>query len=119
MSPFSAPFSWGTHKREAAAPKAKPAAFWEGPALFGRNRESRSREVLFLHPACGTAGAGIWPEAVPRKWIAEKGAGLLNCSAMEAVSEGPSAQRLWVECAVQSAAITRCESKQLWERRKR
>ena len=36
----------------------------EGPVLFGRNRESRSREA---------AGAGIWPEAVPRKMSGRKG----------------------------------------------
>ena len=31
---------------------------WEGPATFGRNRESRTREA---------AGRRNWPEAVPRK----------------------------------------------------
>jgi hypothetical protein len=34
--------------------------------------KQKSRSAFLLHPACGTAGAGIWPEAVPRKWIAEK-----------------------------------------------
>jgi hypothetical protein len=41
--------------------------------LFGRSRESRSREVRFVHPQCGTAGAGIWPEQCPGKCAAEKG----------------------------------------------
>src|SRR5215470_11739027 len=33
-------------------------ALWEGPVMFGRNRESRTREA---------AGRRNWPEAVPRK----------------------------------------------------
>ena len=40
---------------------------------FGRNRESRSREVRFVHPGYGTAGAGIGPKPCPGKCAAEKG----------------------------------------------
>jgi len=39
---------------------------------FGRNRESRSREVRFLHPGHGTAGVGILPKQRPRKSGEEK-----------------------------------------------
>ena len=48
------------------------AALWEGPARFGRNRESRSREVRRLHPGYGTAGVGILPKQRPSKCAAEK-----------------------------------------------
>jgi hypothetical protein len=41
--------------------------------VFGRNRESRSREVRFLHPGYGTAGVGILPKQRPSKSAAEKG----------------------------------------------
>jgi hypothetical protein len=51
----------------------RAAALWEGPARFGRNRESRSREVRFLHPGYGTAGVGILPKQRPSKCAAEKG----------------------------------------------
>ena len=37
----------------------------EGPVLFGRNREGRSREA---------AGRRNWPEAVPRKMSGRKSA---------------------------------------------
>jgi len=40
---------------------------------FRRNRESRGREVRFVHPEYGTAGAGIWPEQCPGKCVAEEG----------------------------------------------
>lgn len=50
----------------------RAAALWEGPARFGRNRESRSREVRFLHPGYGTAGVGILPKQRPSKCVAEK-----------------------------------------------
>ncbi len=77
MSPFSAPFS-GHCKARGRCSQGEVAAFWEGPASFGRNRESRSRAVRYSHPGYGTAGAGIWPEAVPRNGSAAKGASLLN-----------------------------------------
>src|SRR6266404_6201915 len=54
---FLAPFSWGTQKREAAAPKVS-GCFMGGTHVLGRSRESRSREA---------AGRRNWPEAVPRK----------------------------------------------------
>ncbi len=50
----------------------RAAALWEGPARFGRNRESRSREVRFSHPGYGTAGVGILPKQRPSKCAAEK-----------------------------------------------
>jgi hypothetical protein len=63
---FLAPFSSGTQKREAAAPKAS-GALWEGPATFGRNRESRTREA---------AGRRNWPEAVAQEKERQKKASL-------------------------------------------
>ena len=50
----------------------RAAALWEGPARFGRNRESRSREVRSMHPGYGTAGVGILPKQRPSKGEAEK-----------------------------------------------
>lgn len=43
-----------------------------GTVHFGRNRESRSREVRRLHPGYGTAGVGILPKQRPSKSAAEK-----------------------------------------------
>jgi hypothetical protein len=66
MSPFSAPFFWGTQKREAAAPK--PSDYISGGAqeifggvsedFLGGNGKAEGAKV---------PGAGIWPEAVPGK----------------------------------------------------
>jgi Ni,Fe-hydrogenase III small subunit len=66
MSPFSAPFFWGTQKREAAAPK--PSVCFSGGAqeifggvfedFLGGNGKVEGAKV---------PGAGIWPEAVAQK----------------------------------------------------
>jgi hypothetical protein len=66
MSPFSAPFFWGTQKRAAAAPKPSDCIS-EGPQeIFGGVSED------FLGgdgkaEGAKVPGAGIWPEAVTRK----------------------------------------------------
>src|SRR6266478_1530128 len=60
---FLAPFSWGTQKRVAAAPKASGCFMGGTCVLLGRNRESRSREA---------AGRRNWPEAVPKKMRGRK-----------------------------------------------
>src|SRR6266576_1709719 len=57
MSPFSAPFFWGTQSERPLLPK-RAGALWERPVVFRRSRESRSGEA---------AGRRNWPEAVPRK----------------------------------------------------
>src|SRR5438552_18528716 len=58
FSPFSCPIFLGHLIRERPLLPRRAGALWEGPVLFGRNRESRSREA---------AGRRNWPEAVPRK----------------------------------------------------
>src|SRR6266581_9602500 len=63
FSPFSAPFSWGTRYAKRPLLPKRVGALWEGPPLFGRNRESRTREA---------AGRRNWPEAVPRKMCGRK-----------------------------------------------
>jgi hypothetical protein len=42
----------------------RAGALWEGPVVFGRNRESRNREA---------AGRRNWPEQCPGKCAVEKG----------------------------------------------
>ena len=62
------PCNWCTQVQADTAPK-RAAALWEGPARFGRNRESRIREVRTLHPEDGTAGVGILPKQRPsQRW---------------------------------------------------
>jgi len=66
MSPFSAPFFWGTQKREAAAPKPSDCISGGAQEIFsgvsedflGGNGKAEGAKV---------PGAGIWPEAAPRK----------------------------------------------------
>jgi len=60
---FLAPFSWGTQKREAAAPKASGC-------FMGGTCDVREGAVK-AEPA-KLPGAGIWPEAVPRKMRGRK-----------------------------------------------
>ena len=77
MSPFSAPFFRGTQKREAAAPKpsvcisggAQEIFGWVSEDLLGGDGKAEGAKV---------PGAGIWPEAVPRKNKRQKKADLLN-----------------------------------------
>jgi hypothetical protein len=69
MSPFSAPFFWGTQKRGLLLPR-RAAALWEGTRWCkGGTWKAEGAKVQ---------GAGIWPEAVPRKNERQKKAGLLN-----------------------------------------
>ena len=66
MSLFSAPFFWGTQKREAAAPKPSDC-------ISGGTQETLRGVLQDFLGGDGKAegarvpGAGIWPEAVPRK----------------------------------------------------
>jgi hypothetical protein len=69
---FLAPFFWGTQSERPLLPR-RAGALREGPVPFGRNRQSRSREVRSVHPGHGTAGAGIGPKQCPGKAVAEKG----------------------------------------------
>ena len=48
----------GAPRSERPLLPRRAGALWEGPATFGRNRESRTREA---------AGRRNWPEAVPGK----------------------------------------------------
>src|SRR5713226_7611892 len=58
MFSFFLPHFLGALRSERPLLPKRAGALWEGPALFGRNRESRRREA---------AGRRNWPEAVPRK----------------------------------------------------
>lgn len=60
---FSPHFPGAPQSERPLLPK-RVAALWEGPARFGRNRESRSQEA---------AGRRNWPEAVPKKMSSERG----------------------------------------------
>ena len=66
MSPFSAPFFWGTQKREAAAPKPSDC-------ISGGTQEivvGVSQDFLGGNGKAEGAkaqGAGIWPEQCPEK----------------------------------------------------
>jgi hypothetical protein len=74
MSPFSAPFSWGTQKREAAAPKPSDCISGGVQEIFG----GASEDLLGGDGKAEGAkvqGAGIWPEAVPRTNEKQKKAG--------------------------------------------
>ena len=71
MSPFSAPFFWGTEKREAAAPKPSDCISGGAQEIFG----GVSEDFLGGNGKAESAkvpGAGIWPEAVPRKMRGRK-----------------------------------------------
>ena len=54
MSPFSAPFFWGTQKRGLLLPK-RAAALWEGTQWCKGGTGKAEAAKL--------PGAGIWPEA--------------------------------------------------------
>jgi hypothetical protein len=62
MSPFSAPFFWGTQERGLLLPK-RAAALWEG-TRWGRGGTGKA-EVAKL------PDAGISPKRCPGKWLAE------------------------------------------------
>jgi hypothetical protein len=55
---FSLPHFPGAPKSERPLLPRRAGALWEGPVVFGRSRESRTREA---------AGRRNWPEAVPRE----------------------------------------------------
>jgi hypothetical protein len=57
------PYFLGAPKKRGVLLPRRVAAFWEGPVMYGRNREIRSREA---------AGRRNWPEAVPRKMNGKK-----------------------------------------------
>ena len=59
---------------------------------FGRNRESRSREVRSLHPGYGTAGVGILPKQRPSKYAAEKDKCTVSVHSDEAKGNGRTAR---------------------------
>jgi hypothetical protein len=63
MSPFSAPFFWGTQKRRLLLPKQE-AALWEGTQWCKGGTERAEDEKL--------PGAGISPKPCPRKCAGEK-----------------------------------------------
>ena len=75
---FFLPHFPGVPRSERPLLPRRAGALWEGPVPFGRNQESRTREVRCVHPGDGTAGAGIWPEAVPRKLSGRKKARYRN-----------------------------------------
>ena len=60
---FFLPHFPGAPKSERPLLPRRAGALWEGPVLFGRNRESRN---------CEAAGRGTWPEQCPGKYAAEK-----------------------------------------------
>src|SRR5882724_189404 len=60
---FFLPHFPGAPKSERPLLPRRAGALWGGLVLFGRNRESRSREA---------AGRRNWPEAVPRKMRGRK-----------------------------------------------
>src|SRR5713101_1895701 len=74
---FLAPFSWGTQKREAAAPKAS-GCFMGGTCAVREEPGKQKPRSALCASRYGTAGAGIWPEQCPGKCAAKKGAHLLN-----------------------------------------
>jgi hypothetical protein len=63
MSPFSAPFFWGTQKRGPLLPK-RAAALWEGTQWCKGGTGKAEAAKL--------PDAGIEPEAVPRKMSGRK-----------------------------------------------
>ncbi len=74
---FLAPFSWGTQKREAAAPKANGCFLGGTQETFG----TVSGDLLGGTGKAEDAklpGAGIGPKQCPENGPAEKGASLLN-----------------------------------------
>jgi hypothetical protein len=64
MSPFSAPFSWGTQKREAAAHKASGCFMGGTCDVSGGTGKAEAAKL---------PGAGIGPKQCPGKCAAEKG----------------------------------------------
>src|SRR5215472_2894247 len=60
---FFLPHFPGAPRSERPLLLRRAGASWEGPVIFGRNRESRTREA---------AGRRNWPEAVPKKMRARK-----------------------------------------------
>jgi hypothetical protein len=65
MSPFSAPFSWGTRKRRLLLPK-RAAALWEG-TQWGKGGTGKAEDAKL-------PDAGISLKHCPGKRAAEKGA---------------------------------------------
>jgi len=65
MSPFSAPFFWGTQKRGLLLPE-RAAALWEGTQWWCKGGTGKAE-------AAKLPDAGISPKQWPRKCAAEKG----------------------------------------------
>lgn len=96
MSPLSAPFFWSTQEREAAAPKPSDSISGGAQEIFagffkdflgGDGKAEGAKE----------RGAGIWPEAVPKKMSSRKKGSLLNrenrCGIGRARRAGKAEQR--------------------------
>jgi hypothetical protein len=69
---------WGTQKREAAAPKAKPAAFWEGTAPFGRTGKAEAAKCIFFASRMRDRGRRNLARSRAQKMDRRKGESLLN-----------------------------------------
>jgi hypothetical protein len=79
MSPFSAPFSGAPPSERPLLPRRSRLHSGREPdGVREEPGKQKPRSAFFFHPAYGTAGAGIWPEAVPRKMSGRKRRGLLN-----------------------------------------
>lgn len=70
---FLLQFFWGTQRREAAAPKTSDCISGGAQEIFGGVSEICWEETEA--EGAKVQGAGIWPEAVPRKNERQKRAG--------------------------------------------
>jgi hypothetical protein len=68
MSPFSAPFSGAPPSERPLLPRRNGCILGGNPRSSGGTGKAEAAQCAFLASRIWeTAGAGIWPEAVPRK----------------------------------------------------